>query len=85
MRYAYEKLVRKLMIVGKSQGWVADQIRRKFGKDEKVSQATVSHVLTGKNQFPETVKKVADVLDVPMEDLVAESPVKAPKSKRKAS
>ncbi len=58
------------MLLGKSQGWVTEQIREHFGEDESVSQATVSHVLTGKNQHPPTVKKVADVLGVPMEDLL---------------
>jgi len=82
MHYAFEKLQRKLMLLGKSQGWVADQIRERFGDEESVSQATISHVLTGKNQHPPTVKKVADVLDVPMEDLLTE-PSKA--KGRKAS
>jgi transcriptional regulator with XRE-family HTH domain len=81
MRYDFEKLRRKLMILGKSQGWVAEQIRERFGEAESVTQATVSYVLTGQNQNPPTVKKVADVLGVPMEDLVIEPP----KGKRKAS
>jgi transcriptional regulator with XRE-family HTH domain len=72
MHFAFEKLARKIMLLGWSQNDVVDQIVKRFGRGEAMSQATVSHVLTGKNQHPPTVKKVADVLGVEMEDLLTE-------------
>lgn len=78
MHYDYRKLVRKRMLLGWSQGDVAKKIEETFGEADAITQSTVCHVETGKNQSPPTVMKIASVLGVEMEDILVDNePTKA--------
>ncbi len=62
MRYDFTKLTKARMV----RGWTQAQLAEAIGE----YQSTVSRVEAGKIQHPGTIKKIADVLGLNMEDLI---------------
>lgn len=58
--------LRRIRYMRLVKGWTFSKLAKEIGEHP----STVSRIERGENQNPETVKKIADALGIPMEELV---------------